>query len=341
MRIVADRCIPFLKGRLEPLAEVEYIDPSDFTPDNVRDADALLIRTRTRCDATLLQGSRVKFIATCTIGMDQFDLPWCHSAGITTANAPGCNAPGVAQYVWSALLRAGLTPGKHRVGVVGYGNVGRIVAQWGQALGFEMLLNDPPLVASGSLPETVYGRFTDLDTLLSNSDAVTLHTPLTLTGPYPTRHLFSTDKVALLPQNGIIVNAARGPVADTKALFKAKREKGTTLIVDTWEGEPQLSSELLEETLFGTFHIAGYSLEGKQRATRMAVEALCRHFSLPLPDMSDLAPAYSLSDKITADAILSSYNPAIDTALLKANPTDFEKMRDTYNFRSEPDFVVK
>lgn len=339
MKIIADRFIPFLQGRLEDVAEISYIDPSEFTPERVKEADALLIRTRTRCNRGLLEGSAVRFIGTCTIGMDQFDLPWCHGAGIATANAPGCNAPGVAQYVWAALLRMGMVPGKHRIGVVGYGNVGRIVAEWGESLGFDMLLNDPPLQECGKLPEMVHGRFADLDTLLSECDAVTFHTPLRTSGKYPTHHLFSEEKVALLPCGGIIVNAARGPVTSTEALLKAHRERGTRLVVDTWEGEPRISRPLLDASHFATFHIAGYSLQGKQRATRMAVEALCRRCSLPMPDMSDLAAPYRPGCDVSAEAILTSYDPATDTESLRNAPDSFESMRDHYCFRSEPSFV--
>lgn len=336
MKITADRCIPFLEGLLEPYAEVEYISPSEFTPERVRDADALLIRTRTRCAAPLLEGSAVKFIATCTIGMDQFDLPYCASRGIATANAPGCNAPGVAQYVWSALLRAGLQPGHLTLGIVGYGHVGKIVAEWGRALGCRILVNDPPLEESGIRDST----FTDLDTLLAEADAVTFHTPLTRTGKHPTYHLFHKDKIGLLKPGGIIVNAARGPVTDTDALLEAHETKGTRLIIDTWEGEPEISLPLLDAALFGTFHVAGYSLQGKQRATRMAVEALCRHFSLPVPDMSHLAATYLPGVKVDTDEILRSYDPDSDTRALRKNPQRFERMRDTYRFRPEPSFIA-
>lgn len=339
MRVIADRYIPYLRGLLEERAEVDYIDPEDFTPERVKEADALLIRTRTRCDASLLQGSRVRFIATCTIGMDQFDLPWCASHGIATANAPGCNAPGVAQYVWSALLRAGIRPGEHRVGIVGYGNVGRIVAEWGRAMGYEILLNDPPLLESGFDDGKAAGVFTNLNRLLQESDVVTFHTPLIKNGPHPTYHLLDTNKISLLRQGAVIVNAARGPVTDTEALLKAREEKGARLIVDTWENEPMLSHKLLDATMYGTFHIAGYSRQGKERATRMAVEALCRHFALTPPDMVHLAPPYSLRDSVSAEEILRSYNPETDSRLLRENPQAFETMRDHYAFRDEPSFV--
>lgn len=334
MRIIADRFIPFLKGRLEPVADIEYIDPADFTPRRISGADALLIRTRTRCDASLLEDSTVRFIATATIGMDQFDLPWCASRGITTANAPGCNAPGVAQYVWSALLRLGLTPGRHTLGIVGCGHVGSIVAEWGRAMGFDILLNDPPRAkAEGD------ASFTDLDTLLRESDAVTFHTPLTRSGEYPSFHLLDESRAGMLRKGGILVNAARGPVTSTDALIQAHRERATRLVIDTWEGEPALSLPLLGEADFATFHIAGYSLQGKQRATRMVIEALCRHFSLPLPDLSDLARPYTPGAAVDAEEILRSYDPATDTAALREAPSRFEQMRDHYIYRSEPAFV--
>ena len=153
-RIIVDDNIPFIKGRLEPFADTVYADQFGFTPELVRDADAMVIRTRTRCDENLLKGSKVKIIATATIGMDQFDLGWCRDNGITCRNSPGCNAPGVAQYVWSALLRSGFDPERHTLGVVGCGNVGSIVADWGRRLGADVLVNDPPKAAAGaSLPE--------------------------------------------------------------------------------------------------------------------------------------------------------------------------------------------
>lgn len=130
-KILIDDNIPYIGGRLEPFARVEYVDQFDFNPDNVRDADALIIRTRTRCDSSLLSDSSVRMIATATIGMDQIDIPWCERAGIKVANCPGCNAPAVAQYVWSSLLRKGFNPASDTIGIAGCGNVGSIVAHWG------------------------------------------------------------------------------------------------------------------------------------------------------------------------------------------------------------------
>ena len=346
MKIIADSHIPFLKGRLEPLARIEYIEPSEFVPERVKDADALLIRTRTRCDAPLLEGSHVRLIATATIGMDQFNLPWCRSHGIECLNSPGCNAPGVAQYVWSSLLRLGMEPGRHRVGVVGYGNVGSIVAEWGARMGFEILVNDPPKAAispDGEL-HPAYGREVPLDELLRLSDAVTLHTPLTRDGNHPSYHLISESETALMKPGAVLVNAARGPVTDTQALIAARADKGLRLVIDTWEGEPQISEELLRRTDIASYHIAGYSLEGKQRATRAVVEHVCHFFGLGLPGLSDLATAYKpLAATMKPDeirrAITDSFDPLEIMRQLRAAPGRFEPLREAYIYRPEPRFI--
>lgn len=333
-RIIVDDNIPFIKGRLEPFADTVYADQFGFTPELVRDADAMVIRTRTRCDENLLKGSKVKIIATATIGMDQFDLGWCRDNGITCRNSPGCNAPGVAQYVWSALLRSGFDPERHTLGVVGCGNVGSIVADWGRRLGADVLVNDPPKAAAGaSLPGLV-----ELPELLREADAVTLHTPLTRDGEWPSFHLIGEAALALMKPGALLVNAARGPVADNAALRRAVASGHIRAVIDTWEGEPKLDKELLSLLKYGTFHIAGYSLEGKQRATRMALEAIGEHFGLA-PDLSGLEGPYKAPARISAKAILDSYNPISDTLQLKADPDAFDTLRANYSFRREPRFI--
>ena len=333
-RIIVDDNIPFIKGRLEPFADTVYADQFGFTPELVRDADAMVIRTRTRCDENLLKGSKVKIIATATIGMDQFDLGWCRDNGITCRNSPGCNAPGVAQYVWSALLRSGFDPERHTLGVVGCGNVGSIVADWGRRLGADVLVNDPPKAAAGaSLPGLV-----ELPELLREADAVTLHTPLTRDGEWPSFHLIGEAALALMKPGALLVNAARGPVADNAALRRAVASGHIRAVIDTWEGEPKLDKELLSLLKYGTFHIAGYSLEGKQRATRMVLEAIGEHFGFA-PDLSGLEGPYKAPARISAKAILDSYNPISDTLQLKADPDAFDTLRATSRFRREPRFI--
>lgn len=334
MKIIVDNKIPFIKGRLEPLGEVVYADPFGFTPQLVRDADALIIRTRTRCDADLLEGSDVKLVATATIGTDQIDIPWCESNGITVENAAGCNAPGVAQYVWSALLRNGFDPSRHTLGVVGKGNIGSIVADWGRRLGAKVIVSDPPRRVRGLTDE----NYLPLEVLLSEADAVTLHTPLTRTGEHSTFHLISEKELKLMKPGSILINAARGPVVDNTAWSLHLANGDAKGVVDVWEGEPHIDPLLLGRALIATPHIAGYSREGKERATRMVLEAVERKFGVSL-DKSGLTGAYQPPlGSIAASPIIESYNPAADTAALRDSPGDFEKLRSDYHYRDEVSF---
>lgn len=332
LRIIADNNIPFLEGRLEKVADVKYVDQFGFTPELVKDADALIIRTRTRCDEALLKGSSVKLVATATIGMDQIDVEWCRNNGITVANSPGCNAPGVAQYVWSSLLRSGFDPKRHTLGIVGCGNVGGIVAEWGKMMGCRILVNDPPREEAGMTDR----EYVSLEKLLHESDAVTLHTPLVKGGDHPTFHLIGKKELAEMPDGSLLVNAARGAVIDTDALIDELTTSRLSAVIDTWEGEPALNTKLLDLVDIGTFHIAGYSFEGKQRATRMVLEAVERTFGVEV-DKTGLTPAYQMPHAISEKIILDSYNPIDDTLPLKEAPSQFDILRKNYNYRHEPD----
>lgn len=338
MKIVVDDNIPFIEGRLEGMkgsdtpVEVVYVGQFGFTPEVVKDADALVIRTRTQCNEALLKGSKVRLVATATIGVDQIDMEWCNSHGITVRNAPGCNAPGVAQYVWSALLRMGFDPKTRTLGIVGCGNVGKIVKAWGEALGARVLVNDPPREEKeGNAPGC---KFTPLDELLKESDAVTLHTPLTRTGKHPSYHLISEPELSLIGDGKILVNAARGPVVDSAALKQHVTEGRIRSVIDTWEFEPEVDEELLEAVDYGTFHIAGYSREGKQRATRMALEAIEETFGVEI-DKRGLEPAYAGTPGLCAEKIVASYDPKEDSDALKEAPHEFDRLRHDYNYRGE------
>lgn len=328
-KIIIDDNIPYIAGRLETVADVEYVDQFGFTPDNVRDADAMIIRTRTLCNSSLLAGSGVRIIATATIGMDQIDIPWCSNAGIKIANSPGCNAPAVAQYVWSSLLREGFDPARHTLGIVGCGNVGTIVAHWGRLLGARILVSDPPKQEAG-----IPNDYAPLHTIMKDCDAVTLHTPLIRNGKHPSYHLISDKEIAAMKPGAILVNAARGPVLDTKAILTPLREGKIRAVIDTWEGEPDINLELLELADIATFHIAGYSRQGKERATRMVLEEMEKFFGIKA-DKSGLAPAYVYPCNISAEAITASYDPAVDTAALRSVPAAFDTLRRNYNYREE------
>ena len=333
LKIVIDEKIPFIKGRLEPFAETVYLDPLRIDADAVKDADAVVVRTRTKCGRSLLEGSSVKIVVTATIGVDHIDFGWCAANGIKVVNAPGCNAPAVAQYVWASLLRMGIDPSATKVGVVGYGNVGSIVGGWGRRLGAEISVCDPLLEEAGvKLPYKPFGR------LLAESDVVTLHVPLTRSPQrFPTYHLISERELAGMRDGAVLINAARGPVVDGAALLGQVSSGRIRAVIDTWENEPAIDPRLAAKVDVATPHIAGYSLEGKERGTRMALEALDDFFGFRT-DKSGLAEAYRTPEILSPERIVESYDPRADTQLLRENTDRFEELRGNYNFRREPDF---
>lgn len=331
LRIIIERNIPFIKGVLDDLAQVEYLSAEEIDADAMRYADALICRTRTRCNADLLHNSRCSFIATATIGTDHIDLDYCNHCGITVANAPGCNAPAVAQYVFASLAHVINQPiSNYTIGIVGVGHVGSIVERWATQLGMKVLLCDPPRAEIECT-----NNFVSLDEIARQCDIITFHTPLTTSGKYPTHHICNETFINSLSHRAIIVNCARGGIFDTQAVIDAlNNNKIANVFVDCWEGEPQLNLTLLEKAIIATPHIAGYSHEGKIRATAMALEALARHFNLSIPNVAQgVAPG--AAQNVTMQSITQSYNPIIDTQALKASPDAFETLRNNYNYRPE------
>ncbi len=355
MKVVCDSDIPFLKGALEPHCEVIYARGSDISKEMVMDADALVIRTRTRCDANLLEGSKVRFIATATIGYDHIDTRWCESHGITWTNAPGCNSWSVQQYIGSLLVAMSRTLGfsfrEKTIGVVGVGNVGSKVARLAALLGFRVLLCDPPRARrEGS------GQFVSLDELISRSDIITLHVPLIRDGEDATFHMFDDSRLASMNQNQILINSSRGEVVDGAALKNALAQKKILAAsLDVWENEPQIDPGLLSLLFTGTPHIAGYSVDGKATGTTMSVQALGKFFDLPCRDWEvtqvpqsvqpsefSIDTAGKTPQEVLADAILHTYDIKNDDAALRADVASFEKQRSHYPVRREfPAFCVR
>lgn len=338
MKVIVDDKIPFIREAIERLAdEVVYIPGREFTPQAVRDADALVVRTRTRCDRRLLEGSRVRFIATATIGFDHIDTAWCRQAGIAWANAPGCNAASVAQYVQSALLllqqAKGIPLGQLTLGIVGAGNVGSRVAAMAGELGIRVLLNDPPRQQR----EGGEG-FCSLEELTQACDILSFHVPLNRETPYRTLHLADDAFFCRLARRPVVINTSRGEVVDTAALLRALDEgRVSDAVVDVWENEPYIDRRLLQRAFIATPHIAGYSADGKANATRMALDALCRFFGLqasytivPPPPPCPVIRAHTL-----ADACLQMYDPRTDCQRLRQHPELFEKLRGEYPLRRE------
>lgn len=334
MKVIIDDKIPFIQGQAERLAdEVVYLPGSKIGPDDVRDADALIVRTRTLCNRQLLEGSRVRFIATATIGFDHLDTAYLDEAGIAWTNCPGCNATSVGQYVRNALIEAereGIVKLREAcLGIVGYGHVGHAVCESLRPYVREILLNDPPLVDEGL---TV---LSPLSTLLQECDIISFHTPLTFDGPYPTHHLADERFFESLKRKPLLINAARGGVVDEAALLRAM-DKGLVrqAIIDTWEGEPDVNRQLLSKVFIGTPHIAGYSADGKANATLMVLRALVRWQSSLSP--MDNEPMFDIHPPLAQEERTGiNYSPTSDSNQLKDNPQDFENLRGNYLLRRE------
>ena len=354
MKIVCDNKIPFLKGALEPYADVVYLPGTETTPDVVRDADAIITRTRTKCNESLLKGSKVKMIATATIGYDHIDTRWCESNGIEWTNAPGCNSWSVQQYIASLLVtmsrELGFNCKEKTLGVIGVGNVGSKVARIGALLGFKVLLCDPP---RARLEGTA--GFVTLDEIMEQSDIITCHVPLQRNGEDCTFHLIDAVRLALMRKDQILINSSRGEVVDCNAL-KAALKNGTirAASLDVWENEPDIDRELLSLLFTGTPHIAGYSLDGKANGTMMSVQAIGRKFDLPCKDWAvtdiplptqpvefTLDATGKTPQEVLADAILYTYRIKDDDARLRADTGSFERQRSDYPVRREfPAFTV-
>lgn len=340
MKIVADKHIPFLEGVFEPYADVVYIDGRAITHDDLIDADAMIIRTRTRCNSELLDNTRVRIIATATIGTDHIDLPYCSERGIEVHNAEGCNAGGVMQYVFSALYgvaaRKAIKLDGMNFGIIGVGNVGRKVEEMASYLGFNVLRCDPPRAAA----EGEEG-FCSLEYLLANSQIVTLHVPL----DDSTRRMADESFFLQMQPGTIFINAARGEIMDEDALKDAYPKLGA-VIIDTWNNEPDVDEALIDLVDVATPHIAGYSYQGKQNGTAMSVQAVARHFGIrelydyyPENDIPDHGPVLlDLKDKKQGEiAAVFQYNYPIftDDFRFRMEPGNFEKMRSAYQYRRE------
>ena len=355
MLLVADENIPLLDEFFADFGEIRRYPGRSISAEQVRDADALLVRSVTRVDEALLAGSRVRFVGTCTIGTDHLDLAYFARAVIHWASAPGCNARGVVDYVLGSLLALAEQTGQRLdqlvYGVVGAGQVGSRLVRVLQGLGWQVRVCDPPRQAAEG------GDFVELAQILGECDVISLHTPLTREGDHATHHLIGAAQLQALKPGAWLINASRGAVVDNAAL-RAHLEADAELevVLDVWEGEPQVDVELAALCQLATPHIAGYSLDGKLRGTAMIHEAFCaflgqvpqRHLSdlLPTPWLSELQVAPEASpDWLLAQVCRAVYDPRLDDAnFLRSLQGDaatrraaFDQLRKHYPYRREID----
>ena len=290
MRIIADQNIPFVKECFSSIGQVEVCPGRQLTPVQVADADMLLVRSVTKVNEALLRGSRVKFVATATIGVEHVDTAYLAAQGIGFASAPGYNANSVAEYIVAALLALGkkykFELAEKSIGVVGVGNVGSRVAQKCVALGMTVLLNDPPLAR-----KTGDKKYRPLSDLIG-CDVVTFHTPLTKEGQDKSYHLADAAFFAALKKGAFFLNTSRGGVHDTAALKQAMADGILGgVVLDVWEHEPNIDADLLRKVDLSTPHIAGYSFDGKVSGLLMIYRAACEHFTLtPSHTEADFLP---------------------------------------------------
>ncbi len=313
----------------DPWADTIRRPGREIGPRDVDGADALIVRTRTRCGEELLRDSSVRLIATATIGFDHIDLAYCRRRGIRVATAAGCNARGVLQWVAGVLAhlarRQDWRPEERTLGIVGVGHVGALVKRYAESWGFRVLCCDPPREERERL------GFLPLDEVARRSDLITFHTPL----DDSTRHLCDERLLGLLPPGATVINSSRGEVVSGEALLRS----GHPYALDVWEHEPRLDAELLAGAEVATTHIAGYSLQGKATASALSVQAVAECFSLPLSGWYPAAAPPSRPREIGWEELCRTIDTAFDcrreTERLKRSPEAFERIRDNYAYREE------
>ena len=327
MKAVIDQYIPFLAEALQAQGvEVVALAPEAIVHESVADAEALFVRTRTRVDGALLEGTRVRFVATATIGTDHLDIPYLEQSGIAWASAPGCNAQAVCDYVEECLrlndrlaterpLRCPTATLSDRLtlGIVGCGHVGSKVKAMAERRGMRVLVSDPPK-----------GLHTPLKQIAAEADVITFHTPLTRAGAYLTYHLCDAEFLVHCRPGTLIINAARGGVVDEEALLHS----GLPCAIDTWEGEPDINRALLRQAWLASYHIAGYSLEGKINASQQVLDAFCRFFQRKACIIDKKAVTLHARSGDSAPGWLQRI-----TEELKAHPDGFERLRKAYVLR--------
>ncbi len=349
IKIVADNKIPFLRGVLEQCARIVYFPGREISKEHIGDADALIVRTRTRCDKRLLGGTPVRYIATATIGFDHIDTGYCSANGIAWSNAPGCNSGSVMQYIASALASVSDNDGRRfgdlTLGIVGVGHVGKKIEKLARILGMRVLLNDPPRERAEGR-----GSFVPLEALLEGSDIVTMHVPLNREGEDCTVHMADSGFFGRMRKGGWFINTARGEVMNSRALLEALRSghlAGT--VIDVWENEPVIDRELLDRAYIATPHIAGYSLDGKANGTAQSVRSVSEFFKIGIGDWYPEIPSPAGAvvrfdgdpgdpgqpDQLIKSLFMHTYDIMADSKRLKAAPERFEQLRDDYPPRRE------
>lgn len=350
MNLIVDANIAHAEEAFSSFGNTRLVDGRNLSNKDVKDADVLVVRSITNVNEELLSNSKVKFVGTATIGTDHIDLEYLKEQKIIFADAKGCNADSVAEYVFTALLKIAseknISLRKKTIGVVGIGNIGSKVVGLAESLGMKVLRNDPPLQRKGVENDYVYL------TEILQADIITFHVPMYFEGIDKTFHLINEDNLKMIKEGTIIINSSRGAVINNVALLSESKKREFELILDVWEKEPLINTELLSKTKVATPHIAGYSYEGKVNGTMMIYKELCKFLNiqptwqpkLPKIENIDLKLPESDSDEERLYKLLSSvYNIEHDDELMRRinslGPSEqtkyFDSMRKYYPVRRE------
>lgn len=355
MLIVIDENIPFGSEAFSTLGEVVTRPGREISRADVKNAEVLCVRSVTRVDAELLEGTAVRYVATATIGTDHLDTAYLDQAGIRYCSAPGCNANSVADYITVALLAVAEKQGTDlegkTIGVVGCGNVGSRVVKRCSAMGMKVIENDPPLARRTGDP-----RYLPLERVFE-ADYISMHTPLTNEGEDATYHLVDETFLGRMRPEAVLLNTSRGAVVDGLALKNALLQKRIAgAMLDVWENEPTVDLELVDLVFPATPHIAGYSLEGKTNGTRMIYQEVCRWLSRKpdwnleplLPNVQfpilDLDAGDKCDESVLREAVYKVYPIQNDDKALRTSVEDddrksrgktFDLLRKCYPHRRE------
>ena len=354
IKIIADKHIPFLKGVLEDFADVSYFPGEEIKDQDLTNTDALIIRSRTYCNKDLINNTKIKLIASATIGIDHIDTEYCRNNNIKVKNAPGCNSASVCQYIITALCylsdKQKFNLKDKTIGIIGHGNVGKKVARFADVLGMKVLVNDPPLQRIEK-----NNNYVAIEEIIEKSDIISLHVPLIKTGIDKTFNLIDEKFLSKMSAKQVLINSSRGGVVDQDFLKRAIKEKKIAgSILDVWRNEPEIDREMLNESIIGTAHIAGYSMDGKANGTAMVVKTISDYFNfsinnwyppnIPCPENIIITPEIGNNNNevILKNIIAKTYDIHYDNAELKKHPDKFEFFRPNHPLRREfPVYKVK
>lgn len=334
-KIIIDDAVAYAEPIFSTLGEVVSLPGKEINAQSVKNADALIVRSRTQVNKPLLHGSSIEFVGSTVVGLDHIDQDYLDESGINFYSAQGCNANSVSEYVLTVLFDLAELHNFHlsekSIGIIGVGHVGKLVEQKARALNMTVRLNDPPRAEKEGTD-----KFVCIEEALS-SDIVTFHTPLTFEGNHKTFHLLNQNNFHHIKPDTIVINAARGGIIDENIWAKTVTRAN---IIDCWENEPFINHELYKHATLATPHIAGHALDAKIKGSTMVYDALCKLWEIPKnedwkaclpPQPKTIQPVVSLNSQSMIDSILREcYQPKEDDLAIRS--TDINEVHKKFEY---------